>query len=128
MRLIHDIKEPVRVLALAGEIDLHYAPILTILLEEKTPVPAETLVLDLSEVTFIDSSGIAAIIAYLRSATRAARTFCIGGMSEAVNTIFEVIHLAKAMPLFATREAALDAIEKNQIAEPARPLFHAAGD
>ena len=123
MRLISDSQERVRVLALGGEIDLHYAPVLKTLLEEKTEVPSRALVLDLSEATFIDSSGIAAIIAHLRSATREARTFCIGGMSDAVKTIFEVINLAKAMPVFPTRKAALEAIETNRLAQPPEPLF-----
>jgi anti-sigma B factor antagonist len=123
VRLIHDIKEPIRVLALAGGIDLHYAPVLSTLLGEKTAVPNAALVLDLSEVTFIDSSGIAAIITHLRDSTREGMTFCIGGMSDAVKTIFEVIHLAKAMPLFETREAAVSSIKNNQITEPRRPLF-----
>jgi len=123
VRLIKDIKEPIRVLALAGGIDLHYAPVLITLLGEKTAVPIAALVLDLSEVTFIDSSGIAAVITHLRDSTREGTTFCIGGMSDAVKTIFEVIHLAKAMPLFETREAALEAIKENQIAHPPVPLF-----
>ena len=123
MRLISDTQDPVRVLALGGEIDLHYAPVLKTLLEGKTEIPTRALVLDLSETTFIDSSGIAAIIAHLRSATREAKTFCIGGMSDPVKTIFEVINLAKAMPVFETRKAALEAIKKNRVAEPPKPLF-----
>lgn len=123
MRLISDTQEQVRVLALGGEIDLQYAPVLKTLLEEKTEVPTRALVLDLSEATFIDSTGIAAIIGHLRSATRDAKTFCIGGMSDAVKAIFEVINLAKAMPVFETREAALEAIQNNRLARPPKSLF-----
>ena len=123
MRLISDIQERVRILALAGEIDLHFAPIFRTLLEQPTAVPAEALVLDLSDVTFIDSSGIAVIIEHLRSATRRANTFCIGGMSDAVQQIFEIINLAKAMPVFASRKAALKALAQRKIKEPEKPLF-----
>jgi len=123
MRLISDTRERVRILALGGEIDLHFAPIFRILLEQQTEVPTEALVLDLSEVTFIDSSGIAVIIEHLRSATRRAKRFCIGGMSEAVKQIFDIIHLEKAMPVFETKEAALEALKQNKIKEPPKPLF-----
>jgi anti-sigma B factor antagonist len=123
MRLISDTQERVRVLALAGEIDLHYAPVLRTLLEQRTEVATEALILDLSQVTFIDSSGIAMIIAHLRSATRRANAFCIGGMSDAVKHIFEIINLRKAMPVFETRKAALEALEQRKIKEPERPLF-----
>ena len=123
MRLISDTQERVRVLALGGEIDLHFAPVFRTLLEQKPRVPTEALVLDLSDVTFIDSSGIAVIIAHLRSAIRSSNTFCIGGMSDAVQQIFEVIHLEKAMPVFTNRQAALAALEQGKIREPERPLF-----
>jgi anti-sigma B factor antagonist len=123
MRLISDNQERVRILALGGEIDLHYAPVFRTLLEQPTKVPTEALVLDLSKVTFIDSSGIAVIIQHLRSATRRANVFCIGGMSEAVKEIFSIIHLEKAMAVFETKEAALAALAQGKIKEPQKPLF-----
>ena len=123
MRLISDKQERIRVLALAGEIDLHFASVFRTLLEQPTDVPTEALVLDLSQVTFIDSSGIAVIIEHLRSATRHSNAFCIGGLSDPVKQIFEIINLQKAMPVFATREAALEALEQHTIKEPQKPLF-----
>jgi anti-sigma B factor antagonist len=123
MRLISDTQERVRILALGGEVDLHYASVFRTLLEQQTEVPTEALLLDLSDVTFIDSSGIAVIIEHLRSATRRSKAFCIGGMSDAVKQIFEIIHLAKAMPVFATRKAALEALEQGKIKEVEKPLF-----
>lgn len=123
MRLISDTQERVRILALGGEIELHFAPVFRTLLEQQTEVPTEALVLDLSEVTFIDSSGIAVIIGHLRSATRRAKRFCIGGMSDAVKEIFEIIKLEKAMPVFASRKAALEALDQGKIKEPEKPLF-----
>lgn len=123
MRLISDKQEQIRVLVLGGEIDLHFARVFRTLLEQPTKVAAEALVLDLSQVTFIDSSGIAVIIEHLRSAARQSNVFCIGGMSVAVKQIFEIIHLEKAMPVFETQEAALEAFEQGKIKEPAEPLF-----
>jgi anti-sigma B factor antagonist len=123
MRLISDTQQRARILALGGEIDLHFAPVFRTLLEEPTAVPTEALVLDLSEVSFIDSSGIAVIIEHLRSATRRSKAFCIGGMSETVKEIFEIVNLKKAMPVFETQEAALEAFDQGLIKEPQNPLF-----
>ena len=123
MHLISDRQERIRVLALGGDIDFHFAPILRKLFEEKTDVPSEALVLDLSKATFIDSTGIAAIIEHLRSATRQASIFCIGGMSAAVKEVFEVICLRKVMPVFETKEEALKAIEQKQIGGCEKPIF-----
>jgi anti-sigma B factor antagonist len=93
------------------------------LLEEERALRPEALVLDLSEVAFIDSSGIAAIIGHLRDAAQQGSVFCIGGMSEAVKEIFAVINLDTAMPLYQTREAALKAIVRNEVSKPTEPLF-----
>lgn len=123
MRLLSDTGDQIRVLAVAGEIDLHFAPVFRALLEEKRSKPPEALVLDLTEVGFIDSSGIAAIIAHLRTATQLGVKFVIGGMSQVVQDIFEVINLEKALPLFETREAALEAIRARRLANPPDPLF-----
>jgi anti-sigma B factor antagonist len=121
--LISDVQERVRILALGGEIDLHFARVFRSLLEQPTDAPTEALVLDLSQVTFIDSSGIAVIIEHLRSTTRRSNIFCIGGMSEGVKQIFEIIHLETAMPVFETKEAALEALAQKKIKEPRKPLF-----
>jgi anti-sigma B factor antagonist len=118
MRLISDIQERVRILALGGAIDLHFAPVFRTLLEEPSGPPTEALVLDLSEVSFIDSSGIAVIIEHLRSAARRSKVFCIGGMSETVKEIFEIVNLKKAMPVFETQEAALEAFDHGLIKQP----------
>ena len=125
MRLISDVQERVRILALGGEIDLHYAPVLRKLLDERTDVSSDALILDLSEVTLLDSSGIAAILEHLRSTRRRSHLFCIGGMSNAVKEIFEIIKLEKAMPVFETREAAVEALKQRKIQEPREPLFAA---
>ena len=126
MHLISDQQERIRVLGLGGDIDFHFAPVLRTLLEEKTKVPSEALVLDLSKATFIDSTGIAVIIEHLRSASRKASIFCIGGMSAAVKEVFEVICLRKVMPVFETKEEALEAIEQKRIGGPESPIFAAA--
>ena len=123
MRLISDTQERVRVLSLGGEIDLHFARVFRTLLEQPTSVLPHAVVLDLSQVKFIDSSGIAVIIEHLRSATRRSKVFCIGGMSDAVKQVFEIIHLEKAMPVFETKEAALEALAQGKIKEPPEPLF-----
>jgi anti-sigma B factor antagonist len=123
MRLISDTQERIRILALGGEIDLHFAPVFRSLLEEPTAIAMEALILDLSQVSFIDSSGIAVIIEHLRSASRRSNAFCIGGMSETVKQIFEIVNLEKAMPVFETREAALEALHQGRIKEPQKPFF-----
>jgi anti-sigma B factor antagonist len=123
MRLISDRQERARILALGGEIDLHFAPVFRTLLGQPTRVPTEALVLNLSQVSFIDSTGIAVIIEHLRSAARRSKAFCIGGMSESVKEIFETVNLEKAMPVFETQDAALEAFDQGLIKAPPSRIF-----
>lgn len=50
-------------LAMGGELDVFTAPQLRAALREAQPSPRETLVLDLRGLTFIDSSGLAVLLA-----------------------------------------------------------------
>lgn len=123
MKLISDTQGEVCILALAGEIDLHFAPVLRQLLDDKSKCECPALVLDLSEVSFIDSSGIAAILVGLRDAEKFGGIFCIGGISDALKAILHVIRLEMAMAIFSTRAEALAAISARKITKPGRPLF-----
>jgi len=54
------------VLPLKGEIDLHVSPAVTASLNAMIDNKPERLVVDLSEVTYIDSAGLAALIAAMQ--------------------------------------------------------------
>src|SRR5437763_16028373 len=54
------------VLPLNGEIDLHVSPSVTALLNAMIDNKPQRLVVDLSSVTYIDSSGLAALIAAMQ--------------------------------------------------------------
>ena len=66
MRLKEATEGGIDIFVLEGEIDLHYAPVLRSLLQGKVAARNAALVLDLSGVSFIDSSGLAAMIEYFR--------------------------------------------------------------
>ena len=55
------------VLPLEGEIDLHASPSVTALLNAMIDKKPERLVVDLSSVTYIDSAGLAALIAAMQT-------------------------------------------------------------
>jgi anti-anti-sigma factor len=64
---------------LSGDIDMHRAPALRALFAVKVEQRCPALVLDFSAVDFVDSTGIAVLIEYLRDATAFGGLFCIGG-------------------------------------------------
>ncbi len=126
MRLREYKEGPVDVLELEGEIDMHFAPVLRRLLSGKRDTQCPALLLDLSKVEFIDSTGLAVILAHLRDTAAYNGRFCIGGLSENVRTIFEIVRLERAMPIFRDAGAAKQALLSGRIPAVSEPLFAAA--
>jgi anti-anti-sigma factor len=116
----------VDVLELEGEIDLHYAPAFRDLLQGKVKNNCPALLLDLTRVSFIDSTGIVAILEYLRAAAHSGGRFCIGGVTEHVATVFRVVQLDRSMPIYANASAARDALVHDQLPAPSQPIFASA--
>ncbi len=63
--------------------------------------------LDLSQVRFIDSSGVGAVVAILKG-LNAGEKLWICGMSPAVDRVFRLLHLDRIFQIYETREDALD--------------------
>ena len=95
------------VLPLEGEIDLHVSPAIAASLqslsEEKTP----HLVVDLSRVSYIDSSGLAVLIAGMQNVTGYGGKFSLVGLQEGVRPIFEIARLDQVFRIFPDVDAAL---------------------
>jgi anti-sigma B factor antagonist len=97
------------VLPLEGEIDLHVSPrvaeSLAAMIEQK---PAR-LVVDLAKVTYIDSSGLAALIEGMQNVEAYGGKFCLAGLQENVRPIFEIARLDQVFIIFPHVDAALAA-------------------
>lgn len=124
MRLKESVEEGVDVLALEGEIDLHYAPVLRSLLQGKVKSHCPALVIDLSAVNFIDSAGLAAIIEYFRDASYHQGVLCLTGLNENLRTIFRIVRLDDIIPIFSTTVDARTAFRKGGVRPPRAELFH----
>ena len=66
----------------------------------------DIVVLDLSEVQFIDSSGLGAIVASMKQLGRN-RKLALGGLTPAVDKVFRLTRMDSVFPLYATLEGAL---------------------
>jgi anti-sigma B factor antagonist len=128
MKLHESRRDGVDVFHLEGQIDLHYAPALRAVLEAKANSHCPALVLDLSGVTFIDSTGIAVLIEYLRDSSEYNGHVCLAGVTRPVQHIFETVGLDKAMPVFNSETDAIAAICSGCVPEPPQPLFRYAPD
>ncbi len=89
--------------AVVGELDLATIPELRDLLEERLVTPPEALVLDLSDVSFMDSSGLRALIELdQRSRAEGWGLSLIAPSHEAANIVLRMSGAAEALPFIET--------------------------
>ena len=89
------------IIALSGEVDLHYSPkareiILKCLGDENH------VLIDLSEVAYIDSSGVASLVEGFQHARTHNLKFALIGVSDAAMQILQLSRLDKVFPIVAS--------------------------
>lgn len=77
------------------------------------PVLADNsnVILDLSHLRFIDSSGLGAMLSCLRQLNAAGAELKLCGMSKAVRAVFELVRMHRIFDIFDTREQAISALQ-----------------
>jgi len=102
-------KDRPNVLPLEGEIDLHVSPNVTASLRMMIAKKPKQLIVDLSRVTYIDSSGLAALIEGMQNVEEYGGKFALAGLQETIRTIFEIARLDQVFQIFPDVDAALAA-------------------
>ena len=123
MRLHEQTKDGIDLIRLEGDVDMQFAPVLRQVLTGKAKARCPALLLDLTRVEFINSSGLAAILEYLRESADNHCLFCIGGVSGTVRAIVEMVRLDRSMPIFAEVAAAEKAMIAGKLPNVSEPVF-----
>ena len=97
------------VLPLQGEIDLQVSPDIATRLEELILDRPPRLVVDLSRVTYIDSSGLAVLVNAMQNVEDYGGLFALAGAQESVRAIFESARLDQVFLSYPHVDAALAA-------------------
>lgn len=97
------------VLPLEGDIDLHVSPVVREALNAMIKKKPERIVIDLSRVTYIDSSGVAALILAMQDVEAYGGKFFLSGLQETLRLIFETSRLERVFRIFPDVDAALAA-------------------
>ncbi|HMQ14798.1 MAG TPA: STAS domain-containing protein [Phycisphaerae bacterium] len=84
---------PRAVVHLSGEIDLRSVPELQASLLGLARGPLERIVLDMSGVTYIDSSGVGTLVVLKREIERARARIVLAGLQPRVRSVFEITRL-----------------------------------
>ncbi|MFJ6699745.1 STAS domain-containing protein [Streptomyces sp. NPDC091272] len=94
------------VLAVHGDLDFDNAPRLRTTIARLTLAPGQLLVLDLSGLTFFDSSGVTMLIIARKVALAAGAQIAISGVSSMAAKIFRITGLDSVFPFFPDPAAA----------------------
>jgi anti-anti-sigma factor len=96
------------VVELAGELDLATAPMVEEAIADAEASRPSVLVLDLSELTFMDSTGLRIVLAADAAARREARRLVLVRGPDPVHRVFLMALLDRRLDIVDGREAAFD--------------------
>jgi anti-sigma B factor antagonist len=105
----------IEIFGLSCEIDMHHAPTLRAMLRGKIEARCKALILDLTDVYYIDSAVVAAFIEYYRDAGEHGGVLCLCGVNEGLKPIFDAVELGTLLPMFDTVIDAVAAITRGEI-------------
>lgn len=94
---------------LIGEVNAFAENALTAAYKEAEGSDPAVIVLNFSEVSYINSTGIALIVSILAQARKARRKLVVYGLSEHYVTIFQITRLSDFMAIYSDEASALTA-------------------
>ena len=106
----HEISEQqgASIVAFTGEVDLESSPAAREILLKCFESTSKVIV-DLSEVTYIDSSGVASLVEALQAAKKNGSQFSLAAVSEPTRRVLELARLDKVFTLYDSVEEGLQA-------------------
>ncbi len=87
------IEDGIYILELEGDIDLAASPELRNLLAGYSKAKRPALILDFSQVKYVDSSGLATLIEHVRNIQEFKGKFAIAALTPRVRSVFELVRL-----------------------------------
>lgn len=97
------------VFPLEGEIDLHVSPGIAASLKSVIGEKPKQVVVDLSKVSYIDSSGLAVLIEGMQNVAGYGGKFALAGLQDGVRPIFEIARLDQVFSIYPDVDSALAA-------------------
>jgi anti-sigma B factor antagonist len=98
------------VASVAGELDLSNSPATGDAIEAALPASARALVVDFSNLTFLDSSGVAMLFRLVRRlGDHRQQLHVVAPSGEAVGRVLEIVEFDRAAPVHPSLDAAMSA-------------------
>jgi len=97
------------VVVLAGEVDLHHTPEVHKALVAACQQEPERLVVNLEDVSYLDSSGIGTLVEVFRRVNGYGGKLALCGLNDRVHSVFEITKLDKFFKIYDSEPEALSA-------------------
>ncbi len=105
----HGEQRDAHVIIVRGEVDVGTTPLLSSALRTAVLGGRDRVVLDMSEVSFMDSTGVSVLLSALRRLTREGRTLAIACREgELVHRLLAFTELLESVPVHRSRESAVE--------------------
>ena len=101
----------IHVLGVAGDLDQHTSPRLRAALDDLTLAPGDGAVIDLSALTFCDSTGISILVSAYHQAKGAGARLALAGLDADISHVFKIMGLDRVLSLYATADEAIAALQ-----------------
>jgi anti-sigma B factor antagonist len=95
------------ILELSGDVDLHHSMELRAILLETLQEKPSITVINMSEVSFMDSSGLATLVEAMQLSRRNKGALRLVGLNQRVRSIFEISRLDKIFHIYVNEAEAL---------------------
>ena len=118
-------EEAIDIVAVKGEYDMSNVDTLNKAQQKVLSDETASCLLDLSDVTFMDSSVVHSVVRWSKEAQvseREALAIVVGGADTPAARLLGLVGLLKWLPVFATRGAAKAALDHGRRPRPERPL------
>ena len=102
------LSDELALLKVKGRLDAVAAPDLKSKLKELVASSHVTVVIDLTDVSFIDSSGLAALVSGFRAAREAAGSIKLAGLCEQTMMVFKLTRLDRVFEIYPDAESAIN--------------------
>lgn len=99
----------VKILGLSGRFDTHTSPEVNKWMQEATVIPPAQVVVDLSDVSFLDSTALSTLVQGLKRSRELNGDVRLCGLHQSVRMIFELTRLDKAFEIYNDQEDAVQA-------------------
>lgn len=108
--------EDMTIVAPEGRCDRRTAPELAEWLEAATRSGADRIILDLAAITFMDSTGLATLIRFMKQCRSADGDLVLANLQQPVRLIFELTRLDSAFTICPTVDSAVDSFAVDRAA------------